>query len=82
MTNPRAVSVQEALDRLGGISRRTFGRWEQRGLIRTVCVGGRRFVPVAELAGLLSTHKSGRRSGRTTASKGEGDEPANPKQSL
>lgn len=45
---PLLVDFREASKLLGGISIYTLRAWARRGLLRTICCGRRRLVPVEE----------------------------------
>jgi excisionase family DNA binding protein len=66
---PQAVellSVEEAARRLGGIARSTLYQLMSSGAVRSVEVGGRRFVPSSEVDG-IAAGRPRRPSGRGTA---------------
>lgn len=49
----RLLSVDEARQRLGGISRSAFYTLMNRRQIRTMSIGARRFVPESEVAAFI-----------------------------
>jgi len=55
MTDRDLYSIEEARQRLGGISRNTVYLWLRSGKLPSVVVGCRRFIAAAAIADLIAT---------------------------
>ena len=53
-TIPETVTTAQARRALGGISRTTEHRWQKRGILRPVYIGGRKLYKADDIAALIN----------------------------
>jgi excisionase family DNA binding protein len=75
MTDRDLYSIEEARQRLGGISRNTVYLWLRSGKLPSVVVGCRRFIAAAAIADLIATSTTITSPSQDSARARKSDEP-------